>query len=130
MNNFCRNLSILLAFAIILGTSSLTVFGENSSAAKQDAAESVVSSAAASLMASMPDNNVQYSEDYKFDYSLGLFELLDDDFWKTEQVTRADFAVIVAKMLKTNTDGYPKYNRTPYSAVSYTHLTLPTNSLV
>lgn len=41
MNNFCRNLSILLAFAIILGTSSLTVFGENSSAAKQDAAESV-----------------------------------------------------------------------------------------
>lgn len=72
MNNFCRNLSILLAFAIILGTSSLTVFGENSSAAKQDAAESVVSSAAASLMASMPDNNVQYSEDYKFDYSLEI----------------------------------------------------------
>mgnify|MGYP000818291386 FL=1 len=125
MNNFCRNLSILLAFAIILGTSSLTVFGENSSAAKQDAAESVVSSAAASLMASMPDNNVQYSEDYKFDYSLGLFELLDDDFWKTEQVTRADFAVIVAKMLKTNTDGYPKYNRTPYSDIDNTNYAYP-----
>lgn len=125
MNNFCRNLSILLAFAIILGTSSLTVFGENSSAAKQDAAESVVSSAAASLMASMPDNNVQYSEDYKFDYSLGLFELLDDDFWKTEQVTKADFAVIVAKMLKTNTDGYPKYNRTPYSDIDNTNYAYP-----
>lgn len=125
MNNFCRNLSILLAFSIILGTTSLTVFGENSSAAKQDAAESVVSSAAASLMASMPDDSVQFSEDYKFDYSLGLFELLDDDFWKTDQVTRADFAVVVAKMLKTNTDGYPKYNQAPYSDIDITNYSYP-----
>lgn len=71
------------------------------------------------------DDSVQFSEDYKFDYSLGLFELLDDDFWKTDQVTRADFAVVVAKMLKTNTDGYPKYNQAPYSDIDITNYSYP-----
>ena len=83
----------------------------------QEAAEAVVGSTTAATMASLPNDDVQFAEDYRFDYGLGLFEMLPDGYWQTEQVTRADFATIVAKMLKANTAGYPRYGQTPYSDV-------------
>ena len=91
----------------------------------QEAAEAVVGSAAATELASLPGDNVAYSQDYRFDYGLGLFELLPDGYWQTQQVTRAEFATVVAKMLKANTAGYPRYGQKPYSDVDETNSYYP-----
>ncbi len=91
----------------------------------QEAAEAVVGSTTAATMVSLPNDDVQFAQDYKFDYGIGLFEMLPDGYWQTEQVTRADFATIVAKMLKANTAGYPRYGQTPYSDVDETDPAYP-----
>ena len=91
----------------------------------QEAAEAVIGSAAATELASLPDSSVAYSDDYRFDYGLGLFELLPDGYWQTQQVTRAEFATVVAKMLKANTAGYPRYGQKPYKDVDETNSYYP-----
>lgn len=91
----------------------------------EEAADSVAASAAAAQLASLPGDDIVYGEDYRFDYGLGLFELLPDGYWQTEQVTRADFAAVVAKMLKANTAGYPRYGQTPYIDVDETSAAYP-----
>ncbi len=91
----------------------------------QEAADAVVGSAAATELVSLPNDDVEYAADYRFDYGLGLFEMLPDGYWQTQQVTRADFATVVAKMLKANTEGYPRYGQTPYSDVDATNSAYP-----
>lgn len=91
----------------------------------QEAADAVVGSAAATDLVSLPNDDVEYAADYKFDYGLGLFEMLPDGYWQTQQVTRADFATVVAKMLKANTEGYPRYGQTPYSDVDAANSAYP-----
>ena len=104
---------MLLAAAMVLSMSTFVAFAEDSTT-NEEAADAVLSSAAGTELASMPNEDVQYADAYKFDYSMGLFEMLEDGYWQNEKVTRAEFATIVAKMLKANTAGYPRYGSSPY----------------
>ncbi len=113
MSNIKRVISMLLAAAMILSMSTFVAFAEDSTT-NEEAADAVLSSAAGTELASMPNDDVQYADAYKFDYSMGLFEMLEDGYWQNEKVTRAEFATIVAKMLKSNTAGYPRYGSSPY----------------
>lgn len=113
MSNIKRVISMLLAAAMILSMSTFVAFAEDSTT-NEEAADAVLSSAAGTELASMPNDDVQYADAYKFDYSMGLFEMLEDGYWQKEKVTRAEFATIVAKMLKANTAGYPRYGSSPY----------------
>ena len=106
-------MSMLLAAAMVLSMSTFVAFAEDSTT-NEEAADAVLSSAAGTELASMPNDDVQYADAYKFDYSMGLFEMLEDGYWQNEKVTRAEFATIVAKMLKANTAGYPRYGSSPY----------------
>lgn len=116
MNNLKRITSVLLALVMVLSMTYVTFADEvDTSTSNQEAADAVVSSAAASALASLPSDDVQYAAAYNFDYALGLFELLEDGYWQTQQVTRADFATVIAKMLKANTAGYPRYGVSPYT---------------
>lgn len=113
MSNIKRVISMLLAAAMILSMSTFVAFAEDSTT-NEEAADAVLSSAAGTELASLPNDDVQYADAYKFDYSMGLFEMLEDGYWQNEKVTRAEFATIVAKMLKANTSGYPRYGSSPY----------------
>ena len=113
MSNIKRVISMLLAAAMVLSMSTFVAFAEDSTT-NEEAADAVLSSAAGTELASMPNDDVQYADAYKFDYSMGLFEMLEDGYWQNEKVTRAEFATIVAKMLKANTAGYPRYGSSPY----------------
>lgn len=113
MSNIKRVISMLLAAAMILSMSTFVAFAEDSTT-NEEAADAVLSSAAGTELASMPNDDVQYADAYKFDYSMGLFEMLEDGYWQNEKVTRAEFATVVAKMLKANTAGYPRYGSSPY----------------
>lgn len=113
MSNIKRVISMLLAAAMILSMSTFVAFAEDSTT-NEEAADAVLSSAAGTELASLPNDDVQYADAYKFDYSMGLFEMLEDGYWQNEKVTRAEFATIVAKMLKANTAGYPRYGSSPY----------------
>lgn len=113
MSNIKRVISMLLAAAMVLSMSTFVAFAEDSTT-NEEAANAVLSSAAGTELASMPNDDVQYADAYKFDYSMGLFEMLEDGYWQNEKVTRAEFATIVAKMLKANTAGYPRYGSSPY----------------
>ncbi len=137
MSNLRKAVSILLAAAMILSMCSIVTFADEAIAddtadlavaeetTNTEAADAVVGSAAASELASLPNDDVQYADDYKFDYALGLFELLSDGYWQKDQVTRADFATVVAKMIKANTAGYPRYGQTPYIDVDETIAAYP-----
>lgn len=116
MSNLKKVVSLLLAVAMVLSLSTMVTFAEDvaTTTTNQEAAEAVVSSAAGATLASLPNDDVQYADAYKFDYALGLFEMLEDGYWQKQQVTRADFATIVAKMMKANTAGYPRYGQSPY----------------
>ena len=113
MSNIKRVISMLLAAAMVLSMSTFVAFAEDSTT-NEEAADAVLSSAAGTELASMPNDDVQYADAYKFDYSMGLFEMLEDGYWQNEKVTRAEFATIVTKMLKANTAGYPRYGSSPY----------------
>ena len=113
MSNIKRVISMLLAAAMVLSMSTFVAFAEDSTT-NEEAADAVLSSAAGTELASMPNDDVQYADAYKFDYSMGLFEMLEDGYWQNEKDTRAEFATIVAKMLKANTAGYPRYGSSPY----------------
>lgn len=140
----CKNfISAFIAAVMIIGSLGISAYaaGETGTAAAgqanagsldagasttdEEAADSVTASAAAAQLASLPGDEIAYGEDYRFDYGLGLFELLPDGYWQTEQVTRADFATVVAKMLKANTAGYPRYGQAPYSDVDETSAAYP-----
>ncbi len=153
MSNLKKAVSMLLAVAMILSMVSVVAFADetdptaapatdvieataapDANAAGSDvvttttdkeAADAVVGSAAATTIANLPNDEVAYAQDYKFDYGLGLFELLPDGYWQTQQVTRADFATVVAKMLKANTAGYPRYGQKPYNDVDETSSAYP-----
>lgn len=153
MSNFRKAVSMLLAVAMILSMVSMVAFADETdptaapaeavetaapapeataastevqtSTTDQEAADAVVGSAAGTAIANLPNDDVAYSQDYNFDYGLGLFELLPDGYWQTQQVTRADFATVVAKMLKANTAGYPRYGQKPYNDVDETSSTYP-----
>lgn len=106
---------MLLAAAMILSMSTFVAFAEDSTT-NEEAADAVLSSAAGTQIASMPNDDVQYADAYKFDYSMGLFEMLEDGYWQNDKVTRAEFAInCCQKMaLKANTAGYPRYGSSPY----------------
>ena len=151
MSNFKKAVSMLLAVAMILSMVSMVAFADETdpsaapaeeavsassepaasdaevqtSTTDQEAADAVVGSAAGTTIANLPNDDVAYSQDYNFDYGLGLFELLPDGYWQTQQVKRADFAAVVAKMLKANTAGYPRYGQKPYNDVDETSSTYP-----
>ncbi len=145
MSKFRKVISMLLAVAMVLSMASMVAFADetdtdaapagagvsesideatasqapdvDTSTSEQEAANAVIGSASTTEIANLPNDEVAYAADYKFDYGLGLFELLPDGYWQTQQVTRADFATVVAKMLKANTAGYPRYGQKPYSDV-------------
>lgn len=139
-SKFRNIISVFLAVMMIIGTFAVSVHGVDEPEAEasvsgqtdadglgagnfttnEEAADSVTASASAVKLASLPGDDVTYGEDYRFCYGLGLFELLPDGYWQTEQVTRGDFAAITAKMLKANTAGYPRYSQTPYKDVDNT----------
>lgn len=137
MSNLRKAVSMLLAVAMILSMCSIVTFADEATGeaatdlavadetTNTEAADAVVGSVAASELASLPNDDVQYADDYKFDYALGLFELLSDGYWQKDQVTRADFATVVAKMIKANTAGYPRYGQTPYIDVDETIAAYP-----
>lgn len=123
MNKLNKVISMLLAVAMIMSVTSIMTFAEGTN--KQEVAEVLLDSAAASTKASLPNDDVAYADAYKFDYSLGIFELLEDGYWQNETVTRSEFATIVAKMLKANTSGYPRHDYSPYSDVDATNFAYP-----
>lgn len=73
----------------------------------------------------LPDLSLKFASDYRFVNALGIFEFLDADFWKTEQVTRAQFATIIAKMIKAQTQGYPVYDKTPFNDIDSSSYAYP-----
>lgn len=125
MSNLKRVISMLLAMAMILSMSAIVAYAEDGTTTNQEAADAVLESAAASALASLPNDDVQYADAYKFDYALGIFEMLDDGYWQKDQVTRGEFATIVAKMIKANTEGYPSYSYSPYIDINASHFAYP-----
>lgn len=125
MNSFKRIISMLLAVAMIFSMSAIVAYADDTTTTNQEAADAVLESAAASAIASLPNDDVQYADAYKFDYALGIFEMLSDGYWQKEAVTRGEFATIVAKMIKANTEGYPSYSYSPYSDISASHFAYP-----
>ena len=73
----------------------------------------------------LPDLDREFASEYRFVNSLGVFEFLEDDFWKTEQVTRAQFATIIAKMIKAQTEGYPLYDTSPFIDIDSSNFAYP-----
>lgn len=73
----------------------------------------------------LPDLDQEFASEYRFVNSLGVFEFLEDDFWKTEQVTRAQFATIIAKMIKAQTEGYPLYETSPFIDIDSSNFAYP-----
>ncbi len=125
MNSFKRIISMLLAVAMIFSMSAIVAYADDTTTTSQEAADAVLTSAAASAIASLPNDDVQYADAYKFDYALGIFEMLSDGYWQKEAVTRGEFSTIVAKMIKANTEGYPSYSYSPYSDISAEHFAYP-----
>ncbi|MCI5892706.1 MAG: S-layer homology domain-containing protein [Clostridiales bacterium] len=125
MSNLKRVISMLLAAAMIFSMSAIVAYAEDGTTTNQEAADAVLESAAASALASLPNDDVQYAAAYKFDYALGIFEMLEDGYWQKDQVTRGEFATIVAKMIKANTDGYPNYDYSPYTDINASHFAYP-----
>lgn len=125
MSNFKRVISMLLAVAMIFSMSAIVAYADDTTTTDQEAADAVLESAAASALASLPNDDVQYADAYKFDYALGIFEMLEDGYWQKEQVTRGEFATIVAKMIKANTEGYPSYSNSPYTDIAEGHFAYP-----
>lgn len=125
MNNFKRVISMLLAVAMVFSMTAIVAFADDTTTTNQEAADAVIESAAASALASLPNDDVQYAEAYKFDYALGIFEMLNDGYWQKEAVTRGEFATIVAKMIKANTAGYPSYSYSPYTDIAAGHFAYP-----
>ena len=108
MSNFRKAVSMLLAVAMILSMVSMVAFADETdpsaapaeavesaapapeataattevqtSTTDQEAADAVVGSAAGTTIANLPNDDVTYSQDYNFDYGLGLFELLPDGY--------------------------------------------------
>lgn len=116
---------MLLAVAMIFSMSAIVAYAEDETTTNQEAADAVLESAAASVLASLPNDDVQYADAYKFDYALGIFEMLADGYWQKDQVTRGEFATIVAKMIKANTAGYPSYSYSPYTDINASHFAYP-----
>ena len=89
MSNLKKVVSLLLAVAMVLSLSTMVTFADDvaTTTTNQEAAEAVVSSAAGATLASLPNDDVQYADAYKFDYALGLFEMLEDGYWQKQQVT-------------------------------------------
>ena len=79
---------MLLAAAMIFKYVYFRSFAEDSTT-NEEAADAVLSSAAGTELASMPNDDVQYADAYKFDYSMGLFEMLEDGYWQNEKVTKS-----------------------------------------
>ena len=125
MNNFRKIAALLLSLSLMLSMFALTALAQEEQEAGDDAADVILSSAAAGGLASLPEEDVQYSQDYRFIHALSILELLPDGYWQTEQVTRADFATITAKTLKANTSGYPSYNVSPYSDIDASNPAYP-----
>ena len=71
MSNIKRVISMLLAAAMVLSMSTFVAFAEDSTT-NEEAADAVLSSAAGTELASMPNDDVQYADAYKFDYSICL----------------------------------------------------------
>lgn len=125
MSNLKRVISVLLAAAMIFSMSAIMVYADEDTTTNQEAADAVLESAAAATLASLPNDDVQYADAYKFDYALGVFEMLEDGYWQKNQVTRGEFATIVAKMIKANTDGYPRYDYSPYVDIDRSNFAYP-----
>ncbi len=73
----------------------------------------------------LPSLDLEYASEYRFVNALGIFEFLDENFWQTEQVTRAQFATIVAKMIKAQTEGYPLYDASPFIDIDSSNFAYP-----
>ncbi len=73
------------------------------------------------VVTTLPSLDLKFASEYRFVNALGIFEFLDDDFWQTQEVTRAQFATIIAKMLKAQTEGYPLYDNSPFSDINSSH---------
>lgn len=125
MSNFKRVISMFLAAAMIFSMSAIMVYADEDTTTNQEAADAVLESAAAATLASLPNDDVKYADAYKFDYALGVFEMLEDGYWQKNQVTRGEFATVVAKMIKANTDGYPRYDYSPYVDIDRTNFAYP-----
>lgn len=124
-NNFKKAISTFLASAMIVGTPVMMAYANEDTTTTQEAADAILTSAAASTLASLPNDDVQYADAYKFDYALGIFEMLEDGYWQKTQVTRAEFATVVAKMIKANTAGYPRYDYSPYTDIDSSSFAYP-----
>lgn len=125
MSNFKRVISMFLAAAMIFSMSAIMAYADEDTTTNQEAADAVLESAAAATLASLPNDDVKYADAYKFDYALGVFEMLEDGYWQKNQVTRGEFATVVAKMIKANTDGYPRYDYSPYVDIDRTNFAYP-----
>lgn len=73
----------------------------------------------------LPDLTLEFASDYRFVNALGIFEFLDDNFYQTEQVTRAQFATVIAKLIKAQTEGYPLYSQSPFADIDSNHFAYP-----
>lgn len=69
MSNLKRVISMLLAAAMIFSMSAIVAYAEDGTTTNQEAADAVLESAAASALASLPNDDVQYAAAYKFDYA-------------------------------------------------------------
>lgn len=125
MSNLKRVISMFLAAAMIFSMSAIMAYADEDTTTNQEAADAVLGSAAAAALASLPNDDVKYADAYKFDYALGVFEMLEDGYWQKNQVTRSEFATVVAKMIKANTDGYPRYDYSPYVDIDRTNFAYP-----
>lgn len=125
MSNLKRVISMFLAAAMIFSMSAIMVYADEETTTNQEAADAVLESAAVAALASLPNDDVQYADAYKFDYALGVFEMLEDGYWQKNQVTRGEFATVVAKMIKANTDGYPRYDYSPYVDIDRSNFAYP-----
>lgn len=134
MKKHFKVISAILAAAMLISSimTSSFVFAEDAdtnatdtTTTTEEAAEVIAASTAAAAIASMPGEDLEYSSDYRFDSALGIFEMLPDGYWETEQVTRGEFSTIIAKMIKANTEGYPSYSTSPYSDINADHFAYP-----
>ena len=137
MRKIKRTLALLLAVAMMLSITGVMVFAEGEDAAQpttapvsdsandSDTQDIINEPISEEAQASLPDDSVTYAKDYRFVNALGIFEMLPDEYWKTETVTRADFATVVAKMIKAQTSGYPVYDNSPFTDINASNSAYP-----